>query len=126
MHGFQSFPQYDAGWLHTFSSDNAGDLHRATWDDLNYPARLATLASAGLPMIQRDNAGAVVATQTLARDLDVGLFFSDFADLGAQLRDERRMTELRTNIRTERSLFTFDHHADDLITFFRQVIASRA
>src|SRR4051794_20958560 len=41
--------QYDAGWLHVFQSHNAGELRRATWDDLNYPARIPVLLGAGLP-----------------------------------------------------------------------------
>ncbi len=118
------FSRYDAGWLHTFASQNDGDLRRATWDDLNYPSRLATFAAAGLPMIQRDNMGSVVATQTLARDLDIGVFFEEIADLGEQLRADRRMSELRANTRRHRPLFTFDHQADDLIAFFREVIAT--
>ena len=35
------FSQYDAGWLHGFTSHNRGDIRRADWDDLNYPARMA-------------------------------------------------------------------------------------
>jgi hypothetical protein len=35
----------------------------ADWNDLNDPARTATLAAAGLPMIQKYNAGARVAIQ---------------------------------------------------------------
>jgi glycosyltransferase involved in cell wall biosynthesis len=120
------FSKYDAGWLHTFASDNGGDLRRATWHDLNYPARLSTLAAAGIPVIQRDNAGAVVATQTLARELDIGVFFDEFDHLGEVLGDERRMAELRANMRTHRPRFTFDHHADDLVRFFEEVIASRS
>ena len=120
------FSRYDAGWLHAFASENGGDLSRANWDDLNLPARIATLAAAGLPMIQRDNRGAIVATQTLARDLDVGVFFDEIADLGARLRDGRRMAELRANARRHRPRFTFDHHADDLVAFFRRVIAARS
>ncbi len=122
----REFSRYDAGWLHTFASENGGDLRRATWDDLNYPARLGTFAAAGLPVIQRDNGGAVVATQTLARELDFGVFFGDMGDLGEQLRDDRRMTDLRANIRHHRPRFTFDHHADALVAFFRQVIAARS
>jgi hypothetical protein len=68
------FSKYDAGWLHFIKSENGGDLRRANWDDLNYPARLATLVAAGLPVLQYDNADARVATQTIARDLDIGLF----------------------------------------------------
>lgn len=116
------FSKYDAGWLHAFASENGGELRRANWDDLNYPARLATLAAAGLPMIQRDNTGAVVATQTLARELDIGVFFAEIADLGARLRDVPRMTTLGDNVRHHRARFTFDHHADRLVAFFRAVI----
>jgi hypothetical protein len=123
------FSKYDAGWLHTFASNNAGDIRRATWDDLNYPARLGTLAAAGLPLIQRDNSGSIVATQTLARNLDIGVFFRDLADLsdlGAQLRDQSRMRQVRAHVATARDRFTFDHHADDLVSFFRHVIAGSA
>jgi glycosyltransferase involved in cell wall biosynthesis len=117
------FSQYDAGWLHLFESRNQGDLRRADWDDLNYPARIATLAVAGLPLIQRDNAGAVVASQGLARHHDIGLFFQDVAQLREQLRDEARMRRLRENVWRLRDQFTFDAHADRLVAFFREVIA---
>jgi hypothetical protein len=118
------FSKYDAGWLHIFSSRNGGDLRRAQWDDLNYPSRIATLAAAGLPMIQYDNHDAIVATQTLARTFDSGVFFRDADELSQRLCDERRMSELRTNVRRHRSHFTFDHHVDELIAFFRTVIAA--
>lgn len=117
------FSQYDAGWLHFFRSKNQGDVRRADWDDLNYPARLATLAAAGLPMLQADNRGALVATQSLVRHLDIGLFFSDMDDLGVLLRDRDNMVGLRDNVWRHREHFTFDHHADRLIDFFRHVIA---
>jgi glycosyltransferase involved in cell wall biosynthesis len=119
------FSQYDAGWLHFFKSENQGELRRANWDDLNYPARIATLAVAGLPMLQGDNHGAIVATQTLARQRELGLFFKDMADLGEQMRDRTRLLQLRENVWRQRELFTFDAHADQLINFFRQVIATR-
>ncbi len=116
------FSQYDAGWLHFFQSENAGDIRRANWDDLNYPARIATLAVAGLPLLQGDNSGAIVATQTLARERDLGLFFADMADMGAQLRDRARLAQIRANVWRQREEFTFDYHADRLIAFFREVI----
>jgi hypothetical protein len=116
------FSQYDAGWLHFFKSDNQGDLRRSNWDDLNYPARIATLAVAGLPMLQGDNSGAIVATQTLAREYNLGLFFSTMEELAVQMRDERRMAELRESVWQQRDQFTFDYHADRLIDFFRRVI----
>ncbi len=80
---------------------------------------------AGLPMLQGDNTGSIAATQTLARELDLGLFFTDMADLAAQLRDRERLDRLRASVWRQRHTFTFDHHADRLIAFFRQVIAAR-
>jgi hypothetical protein len=119
----EEFSRYDAGWLHCFSSRNGGELARADWDDLNYPARIATLAMAGLPMIQRDNPGAIVAAQTLARRLDIGLFHENIEDLTVQLRQAGRMEELRANVWRQRGLFAFDTHVPALVGFFREVIA---
>jgi hypothetical protein len=121
----EEFSRYDAGWLHFFRSENGGELRRANGDDLNYPARLATLAAAGLPVIQRDNADAIVATQTLARELDVGLFVRNIDDLGAQLRDTERLERLRINMWQQREAFSFDRHATTLVQFFRQVMTTR-
>jgi hypothetical protein len=87
---------------------------------------MATLAAAGLPMIQFDNAGSIVATQTIVREHDLGLFYRTIPDLGAQLRNRHRMDELGTNVWRERQRFTFDHHVDRLISFFRQVISERS
>jgi len=117
------FSRYTAGWLHCFASDNQGDIRRATWDDLNYPARLATLAAAGLPMIQRRNDGAIVATQSLARRLDIGIFYDTVGELALALRDRARMDALRANVLRHRPFFTFDHHVPELVRFFRSVIA---
>jgi glycosyltransferase involved in cell wall biosynthesis len=115
--------QYDAGWLHAFRSENGGDLSRATWDDLNLPARIATLAVAGLPMIQTDNAGSVVATQSLARDRALGPLYRSIDDLAAQLADSAQLHAWRESVWQQRDTFTFDHHADRLTAFFRDVIA---
>ena len=120
-HWVEAFSRYDAGWLHFFKSENNGELRRSNWDDLNYPARIATLALAGLPLLQGDNSGAIVATQSLARQLDLGLFFSDMEELGGLLRDRARVTALRENVWRQRQQFTFDYHADRLIAFFREV-----
>lgn len=116
------FSVYDAGWLHSFASLNGGDLRRANWDDLNYPARMATYAVAGLPMIQRRNAGARVATQTLAEKLGIGLFYTDPSDLARQLRDEDTMEPLREQVWRMRDAFCFDHHAPALVEFLRRAI----
>ncbi|MDQ2842406.1 MAG: glycosyltransferase family 2 protein [Acidobacteriota bacterium] len=116
---------YDAGWLHFLKSDNNGDLGLAFWDDLNYPARVTTLMAAGLPLLQYENEGAVVATQTLARRLGIGLFCQNMAQLGSQLRDTNLMSQIRNNVRQHRPLFTFDYHADELLAFFARVIEER-
>jgi glycosyltransferase involved in cell wall biosynthesis len=118
----KEFSQYDAGWLHFFKSENNGEMKRSNWDDLNIPARMATLALAGVPMLQRNNNEHVVATQSLVRKLDVGLLFDDMEELGRLMRNKKLMTCLRDNAWRQRHLFMFDHHVDDLIKFFRLVI----
>jgi hypothetical protein len=120
----REFSQYDAGWLHYFASENAGDIRRATWDDLNYPARISTLVAAGLPLLQYDNRGATVAMQSLARDAGIGIFFRDMRELRVQLADRAAMDTMRANVWRARDHFTFDSHADELIAFFRRVIAT--
>ncbi len=122
----REFSQYDAGWLHFFSSHNGGDLRRANWDDLNYPARMTSLISAGVPLLQYDNTDAHVATDRLIRSLELGLFFCDMKGLRRLLDDTEEVNRVRANVWKERSRFTFDHHADRLIAFFRQVIADRS
>ena len=120
----EEFSRYDAGWLHAFRSINGGEIRRAVWDDLNYPARLCTLAAAGLPMIQQDNEGAVVATQELAHKLGIGVFYRSIADLAAKLKDAGEMRAVRERVWQQRHLFTFDHHVPGLVAFFREVIGS--
>lgn len=117
--------RYDAGWVQIFDSRNGGDLRRANWDDLNLPARLGTYAAAGLPWIMRDNRHSLVAMQTLAQRHDFGLFFRDFADAAAQLRDRPRLAQLTANARAAREDFAFETHAPALIALFRQVILRR-
>jgi hypothetical protein len=119
------FSRYDAGWLHFFESQNKGDLRQANWDDLNCPSRLPALVLAGVPLLQRDNRGAVVATQSIAEALDIGLSFRQMAELRDQLSDRSRMRALRHNVWSARELFTFDAHVDRLISFFRQTIKNR-
>lgn len=124
----REFSQYDAGWLHFFRSENRGEIRRANWDDLNYPARLATYAVAGLPVLQARNDDAVVATQNLTREFDLGLSFTDMEELAAQLHCRSEMNRLRENVWRRRLDFAFDTHVDRLIQFFRDVVqrASRA
>ena len=119
----QEFSRYDAGWLHCLYSRNNGDLAHLSWDDLNIPARISTYAAAGLPVLLRNNSMHIVATQSLVRALDVGLFFDSLPDLAFKLRDEGRMQQLAANMRRCRMQFSFDHHVPALVQFFRDAIA---
>lgn len=121
----KEFSQYDAGWLHFFESENNGEIMQVEWNDLNYPARMATLAAAGLPMLQKDNTGHMVATQSITRRLDMGVFFNSFAELGSMLKNKDKMKQVRQNVWDNRFIFSFDYHADDLIQFFRKVISQK-
>ncbi|WP_165026697.1 glycosyltransferase family 2 protein [Dysgonomonas sp. ZJ279] len=121
----EEFSKYDAGWLHCFDSQNNGILMNAGWNDLNMPARMNTLAAAGLPMIQKNNQNHIVAMQSHIKNHKLGLFFDTYEELANQLKDEKLMTTLRTNVYNHRLKFSFDYHVPDLIDFFRKVIESK-
>jgi glycosyltransferase involved in cell wall biosynthesis len=116
------FSRYDAGWLHFFGSQNNGEIRQANWDDLNYPARISTLLSAGLPLLQRDNGHSIVATQNLVKKFDIGFFFNTMSELRQQLQDQAQLEQVRENIWNQRPAFTFDYHAPALVDYFRSVI----
>lgn len=121
----REFSKYDAGWLHCFRSMNGGEIGKASWDDLNLPARLNTLAAAGLPMIQRDNSGHIVAMQACIRQRDMGVFFQTYDDLADQLYDTARLEQLRRNVLEHRMDFAFDTYMDKLVELFRTVVARK-
>lgn len=117
----EELSKYDAGWLHFFESENNGDIRRANWDDLNYPARIATYAAAGLPMIQRDNARHIVATHRLAEELDIGVVSHSIAELeGVLIQSE--LEKKQENMWAHRGRFVFDSHVPSLLSFFRRSI----
>lgn len=118
----REFSKYDAGWLHLFDSQNENELMRATWPDLNYPARLSTYAAAGLPMMLKNNARHLVATQNLVTKLDIGICFDAIDGVGDLLRNQIHMRHLRANMEKHRMAFCFDTHAPQLISFFRRII----
>lgn len=118
----REFSRYDAGWLHFFASQNKGDIRRAIWDDLNVPARMSALAAAGLPFLQRDNSGSIVASQSLAHKLNSGIFFTTAEELAEKLRDSRNLQRVQESIREKRIAFSFDAHADSLTEFFKATI----
>ena len=87
---------------------------------------MGTLAAAGVPMLQRDNTGHVVATQALCRERELGVLWREPADLVDTLTDREQMALLRKSVWSQRSHFTFDAHVDDLVAFFRARIADHA
>lgn len=117
--------KYDAGWLHLIHSKNGGDLSKASWNDLNIPARLSAMMSASLPSIQKDNAGNIVAMQSSLEKIDCGIYFKDIEDLSKQLYDKKRMEELRSNVLKHRLEFSFDEHVPMLIEFFEKIIKKK-
>ena len=118
----EEFSRYDAGWLHCFKSENGGDIMKATWDDMNLPARMGTLAAAGLPMIQYNNSGHIVATQESLKKINAGLFYKDANGLRAQLADRQLVDKLSRNMLQNRFRFCFDEYVPQLLDFFNQVI----
>jgi hypothetical protein len=81
-----------------------------------------TLAAAGLPMIQKDNTGHLVAMQERVRKDNMGIFYTNYEDLALQLSDKQRMAQLTENVIRNRYAFSFDHHVPALVDFFRRVI----
>ncbi|HYQ57092.1 MAG TPA: glycosyltransferase family 2 protein, partial [Draconibacterium sp.] len=121
----KEFSKYDAGWLHCFNSTNYGNVINANYDDINIPARIGTLAAAGIPMIQKNNFSHIVGMQSIVKNYNMGIFFKDYEDLVTQLRNKKLMNELRENVIKHREKFTFDYHVPNLIDFFRKVIETK-
>lgn len=119
------FSRYDAGWLHIFRSTNCGDIRRAGWDDMNLPARLGTYAAAGLPLLQPEHGTSIVSTQTLARELEIGVFLDDIDAFAETLADDAGMARRRAAMWNVRHEFTFDRHVDRLVELFRSAIEVR-
>ena len=113
--------RYDAGWLHRFDAVNGGDLRRATWDDLNSPARPPVLLAAGLPLLQQANPGSLVSVERVLREDGTGLLYrsaDDVADvLAAEVADRRGHAAAMA----ARERHVFDAHADRLVDLFRAI-----
>lgn len=103
--------RYDAGWLHRFRSHNCGDLRRASWDDLNAPARVPVLLAAGLPLLQQSNPGHLVAIERTLRETGTGLIYDTADDLVDRLRSEMQSRAAGEAAWSVREHFTFDGHA---------------
>ena len=111
--------RYDAGWLHRVPSHNGGDLRRASWDDLNQPARLGPCAVAGLPVLQQDHPGHAVAMDRVVRRTGAGLLYADLDDLLARLHGPA-LPAARAAMAAHRHEFTFDAHVPALERVLRQ------
>ncbi|HEX8104459.1 MAG TPA: glycosyltransferase [Solirubrobacteraceae bacterium] len=118
--------RYDAGWLHPVRSANGGDIRRATWDDLNLPARLPTLVGAGLPPIGRANPGHRVAVEEALDALGTGLRYEEIDDLPELLRAEVASGQRGAAAWAGRDELTFDRHADRLVAILGAAADSRA
>ncbi|WP_369258689.1 glycosyltransferase family 2 protein [Geodermatophilus amargosae] len=113
--------RYDAGWLHRFDAVNGGDLRRATWDDLNSPARLPVLLAAGLPLLQQANPGSVVSVERVLREDGTGLLYRSADDVAAVLAGEVATRAGHAAAMAARERHVFDAHADRLVDLFRSV-----
>lgn len=118
----EELSQYDAGWLHCHKSINGGNMLMTNWDDLNLPARIATYAAAGLPIILPDNTGNAVASNMIAEKYGVGLVYKDKDDLICLLQDEVKTRRHANNMMKNRMEFSFDYHVPRLVKFFRSII----
>jgi hypothetical protein len=114
--------QYDAGWLHRVASTNGGDLRRATWDDLNTPARLPVLLGAGLPVLLPDNSGHRVAIDRICAEQGVGLPYRTTEDVAAALTDSALLGAARDAAWKVREIHTFDAHVGRLVATFRALL----
>ncbi len=114
--------RYDAAWVHDLYSDNDGDVRKASWGDLNLPARLGTYAAAGLPWLVRNDGRSATAVSALAARLGVGILYSGRDELLAQLRDGEEVAKCRAAMRANRHELSFDHHVGRLESFFNSVI----
>jgi glycosyltransferase involved in cell wall biosynthesis len=113
-----TFSRYDAAWLHRFGSDNGGDVRRATWDDLNSPARLPVALAAGLPLLQQANPGSLVAVERVLRAEGTGLFYRSADEVADALQAEVRDRRASAAALAVRERHTFDAHADRLVGLF--------
>lgn len=121
-HWTEEFSKYDAGWLHCHTSCNGGDLMRASWDDLNIPARISTYASAGIPIIQKSNKGNIVAVENCLKNFDIGLLYTDMQDLVNKLKNKEVLVKLSENVLKYRNHFNFDYYIPELARCISKII----
>jgi hypothetical protein len=113
--------RYDAGLLHRVAARNDGDVRRATWDDLNCPARVPTLLAAGLPLLQPAAPGQVSAMARIVAETGAGLLYEGLGDLAAKLRAEVAGPRASARAWAVREEFTFDAQVDRLVALLTSV-----
>ncbi len=118
----KEFSKYDAGWLHCFDSYNDGDLMRASWDDLNIPARLSTYMAAAIPVIQKYREPNIVAIASIIKKQGIGILFNDFKKLAEQLNDKEYLRNLTRNVMNYRQSYAFDYYISEIIETFEDVV----
>ena len=122
----EELSKYDAGWLHCAKSYNNGNMLHTTWDDFNIPARVCTYAAAGLPVIIPRNKGHVLAVNEVVGAAGAALFYDDYDELLASLKDEKTHRTLTANMLANRMRFSFDYHVNELINLFINAIDYKA
>ena len=119
----EEFSRYDAGWLHGHKSNNKNNLLMATWDDLNLPARIATYAAAGLPIILPDNTGHLVGANEVTDRFGIGIKYKNTNEIIGLLREEVKSRVHSQNMMKCRMEFCFDNHIHQLVDFFKSAMS---
>lgn len=89
---------------------------------VNIPARINTLAAAGLPMILNNNEGNICAQQSYVCGRGMGLVYNRIDDLIELLKDKEQLSLIAGNVMSERVRLTFDSHVSVLTDFFRKTM----
>src|SRR5206468_1174522 len=97
------------------------DLRRASWDDLNQPARIGPLAIAGVPLLAPRHRGHTVTVDRVIGGAGIGLLHSSLEELGEQLPNTPVLSAARAAMLRHQAEFTFDHHAPRLEAVFRSL-----
>ncbi len=83
------FSQYDGDGCIALKAKNGGNVLNANWNDLNIPARLTTLAMAGLPMVRKIIQIILLQCRPLLKRKMWVYSFKDADDLCRQLKDKK-------------------------------------
>lgn len=118
----REFSKYDAGWLHCIDSFNESSLFKMTWADFNLPARISTYMVAGIPMIQKKNAGHIFAQRRYLEKFDVNILYDTIPELIILLKQKNLLYAKTEKVKQCRLKFSFDYNLQDLKSFFNSII----